>query len=56
MTDRAYCGCEVEAHDLVYVRHDGSEDPYCDYACPAARVEEAGLATGTTCVWACDPT
>jgi hypothetical protein len=54
MTDCVYCGCAVEAHDPVSVRHDGGEDSYCNYDCLAAHIEEAGLATGTACEW--DPT
>lgn len=54
MTACTYCGCDVHAHDPVFVleadagdRDDA--DPYCNYACLAAHVEEAGLATGATC-------
>lgn len=54
MTDCAYCGCRVEAHDPVYVEElDGDErvaaGAYCNYACLSAHVEEAGLADGATC-------
>ncbi|WP_201289624.1 hypothetical protein [Halobaculum saliterrae] len=50
-SDCAYCGCDVTAHDPVYVREDGSgtETPYCNYGCLSAHIEEEGLALGTTC-------
>jgi hypothetical protein len=51
MTDCVYCGCEAEAHDPVYVRHDGAEDAYCNYGCLSAHIQEAELATGTSCNW-----
>ena len=51
MTDCVYCGCEAEAHDPVYVRHDGEEDAYCNYGCLSAHIQAAALATGTTCNW-----
>lgn len=49
--DCAYCGCDVTAHDPVYVRENGSEaeTPYCNYGCLSAHIEEDGLALGTTC-------
>ncbi|RDI72033.1 hypothetical protein [Halopelagius longus] len=53
--DCTYCGCDVTAHDPVYVEEtdgDGSRLPagrFCNYGCLAAHVEEAGLAAGTTC-------
>ncbi|UIP00067.1 hypothetical protein Hbl1158_01460 [Halobaculum sp. CBA1158] len=49
--DCAYCGCDVTAHDPVYVREadEGVETPYCNYGCLGARIKEDGLATGTTC-------
>lgn len=54
MTDCVYCGCSVEAHDPVFVlegdaRDRDEADPYCNYACLTAHVEEAGLTTGATC-------
>jgi hypothetical protein len=54
MTDCVYCGCDVTAHDPVFVSEGTDADPadadaYCNYGCLAAHVEEAGLATGTTC-------
>jgi hypothetical protein len=56
MTDCAYCGCEVEAHDPVYVDEtEGGErvaaGAYCNYGCLFAHIEDEGLATGTTCNW-----
>lgn len=54
MTDCVYCGCAVEAHDPVFVTEgvDGDQsaaDAYCNYACLAAHIEEAGLTVGATC-------
>lgn len=53
--DCTYCGCDVTAHDPVYVEEtdeDGGHIPagrFCNYGCLAAHVEREGLATGTTC-------
>jgi len=54
MTDCVYCGCAVEAHDPVFVsegsdRDRSAADAYCNYACLAAHIEEAGLTVGATC-------
>ena len=52
VTDCVYCGCEVEAHDPVYVSErepDAGATPYCNYGCLAAHIETAGLAVGTAC-------
>lgn len=53
MTECTYCGCEIEAHEPVFVREGEPDGPlagqYCNYACLTAHVEEAGLATGATC-------
>ena len=54
MTDCAYCGCDVHAHDPVFVSEgspgDGSDVAgFCNYACLVAHVEAAGLTTGATC-------
>ena len=54
MTDCAYCGCDVHAHDPVFVaeERDGERveaGAFCNYACLVAHVEEAGLTTGATC-------
>lgn len=55
MTDCTYCGCEVEAHDPVFVRDDAPDGPlagsYCNYACLTAHVEEANLDAGASCNW-----
>ncbi|WP_435126259.1 hypothetical protein [Halobaculum sp. D14] len=49
----AYCGCDVTAHDPVYVREadddPDEETPFCNYGCLAAHVDAEGLAVGTTC-------
>lgn len=53
MTDCTYCGCDVHAHDPVFVSEGTDElqtaDPFCNYACLSAHIEEAGLTTGATC-------
>jgi hypothetical protein len=53
MTDCAYCGCDVTAHDPVVVFEgldtDGRGTPFCNYGCLAAFVDAEGLTTGTTC-------
>lgn len=52
--DCTYCGCDVTAHEPVYVAEteDGERvdaDQFCNYACLARHIEEAGLETGTYC-------
>lgn len=56
MTDCTYCGCDVEAHDPVFVYEerpaDGERVPagqFCNYACLSTHVEESGLADGAVC-------
>lgn len=53
MTDCTYCGCEVEAHDPVFVSEGSADDDpasqFCNYACLSAHVEESGLAEGSRC-------
>jgi hypothetical protein len=49
-----YCGCDVAAHDPVFVAEtDGDErvvaGQFCNYGCLAAHVEDEGLANGTAC-------
>ncbi|MFB6173036.1 MAG: hypothetical protein ABEI39_00180 [Halobacteriales archaeon] len=47
-----YCGCEVTAHDPVYVAEGEERAPagqFCNYACLAAHIEEADLAAGAVC-------
>jgi YHS domain-containing protein len=51
MTDCAYCGCEVEAHDPVVADHDGETYPFCNWACLVEYVDREELATGTSCNW-----
>ena len=50
----AYCGCDVAAHDPVYVSEarDGERvtvGAYCNYGCLASHIDAAGLATGSCC-------
>lgn len=52
MNDCDYCGCDVTAHDPVFVAEGVDRDPggqFCNYGCLAAYVEAEGLATGSTC-------
>ncbi|WP_435335311.1 hypothetical protein [Haloarchaeobius sp. TZWWS8] len=53
MTDCVYCESEVERHDPVYVREgdESEEQPFCNYACLAAWVDEEELTYGTSCAW-----
>ncbi|MFB6184405.1 MAG: hypothetical protein ABEI96_07605 [Haloarculaceae archaeon] len=52
-----YCGCDVTAHDPVFVREpdgDGGTErvgQFCNYACLSSHVEEADLTVGATCEW-----
>lgn len=53
-TDCTYCGCDVEAHDPVYVeeRVEGERrrtGRFCNYGCLSAHVETEELASGTAC-------
>lgn len=53
MTDACtYCGCDVTAHDPVYVREGADRTPagrFCNYACLVAHVDERDLAVGARC-------
>lgn len=54
MSDCTYCGCDVTAHDPVYVEEvvDGDRTEtgrFCNYGCLAAHVDREGLTEGTTC-------
>jgi YHS domain-containing protein len=51
MTDCAFCGCRVEAHDPVWATHDGREYAFCNWACLTSYVDREELATGTSCNW-----
>lgn len=49
-----YCGHDVYDHDPVFVEEtrDGERVPagqFCNYACLARHVEDAGLETGACC-------
>ncbi len=49
-----YCGRAVDDHEPVFVEEsrDGERVPagqFCNYACLARHVEEAGLETGACC-------
>jgi len=49
-----YWGCDVTAHDPVYVEtvESGERVPdgrFCNYGCLAAHVEIEGLTDGTAC-------
>lgn len=52
--DCTYCGCDVTAHEPVYVAEvDGGErvpaGQFCNYACLAQHIEAEGLQAGTYC-------
>ncbi|WP_248897956.1 hypothetical protein [Haloplanus halobius] len=54
MASCTYCGCDVTAHDPVYVEAtaDGERVPagqFCNYGCLAAHIEEEGLTQGAVC-------
>lgn len=52
MSDCDYCGCDVTAHDPVFVAEGVDRDPggqFCNYGCLAAYIEAQRLATGSTC-------
>ncbi|WP_169719004.1 hypothetical protein [Haloplanus natans] len=54
MSACTYCGCDVTAHDPVFVAElaDGDRLPagqFCNYGCLAAHIDEAGLTEGTAC-------
>jgi hypothetical protein len=55
MTACTYCGCDVAAHDPIFVREGEPDGPlagsYCNYACLTAHVREADLDAGATCNW-----
>lgn len=49
-----FCGCDVTAHDPVYVEEaeNGERVPggrFCNYACLAQHIEAEDLQTGTVC-------
>jgi hypothetical protein len=47
-----YCGCDVTAHDPVYVSEGAERTPagrFCTYGCLSAYVEREGLVEGTYC-------
>lgn len=51
-----YCGQDLSLHDPVYVEEtdDGERVPaggFCNYACLASHIDEAGLTTGAACEW-----
>lgn len=53
-TDCTYCGSPVHDHEPVFVaeERDGERVPagqFCNYACLARYIEEAGLETGACC-------
>lgn len=49
-----YCGSDVRDHEPVFVAegHERGREPagqFCNYACLARHIEEAGLETGACC-------
>lgn len=56
MTACTYCGCEIAAHEPVFVneRDDGERvqtGQFCNDGCLWAHIDEQDLAVGTTCEW-----
>ena len=53
-----YCGSRIFAHDPICVRDCtddcGSPMYFCNHACLAAHIDEAGLTTGDACEWSPD--
>ncbi|MFB6172469.1 MAG: hypothetical protein ABEJ23_08030 [Haloarculaceae archaeon] len=56
--DCTYCGCDVTAHDPVFVTERADEGDetvpvgqFCNYGCLVAHVEAEDLVTGTACNW-----
>lgn len=55
MTDACtYCGCDVTAHDPVFVYEGAGDDRtaagrFCNYGCLRAHVDDEGLAEGARC-------
>lgn len=54
MTNCTYCGCDVTAHDPVYVEVLGDSERvqdgrFCNYACLVQHVEAEDLHGGTVC-------
>ena len=50
--DCTYCGCDVTAHDPVYVREGVEREDagqFCNYGCLAAYLDSEDLTVGTTC-------
>ena len=49
-----YCGADVHPHNPVFVEEGSGESrhsagQFCNYACLARHIEEAGLETGACC-------
>ena len=57
-TTCAHCGSRIFAHDPICVRDCtddcGSPSYFCNHACLAAHIDEAGLTTGDACEWSPD--
>jgi hypothetical protein len=57
-----YCGSDLAGYDPVFVQETGADGErveaggFCNYACLAAHVEDAGLAQGAACEWSPDAT
>lgn len=53
-TPCTYCGADVQQHDPVFVEDgaDGNRSPagqFCNYACLARYIDDAGLEQGACC-------
>ena len=52
--DCTYCGSDVDRHDPVFVsesRDADRSDPFCNYACLSAHIDEENLVAGAACEW-----
>ncbi|MDX1745062.1 MAG: hypothetical protein R3324_03920 [Halobacteriales archaeon] len=53
-TDCTYCGADITAHDPLVLEAGFGDDrspagQFCNYACLAVHIDEAGLTTGNAC-------
>jgi hypothetical protein len=52
-----YCGSDLAGYDPVFVEETGADGgrieagAFCNYACLAAHIDDAGLTDGDACEW-----
>jgi hypothetical protein len=55
--DCQYCGTDLARYDPVFVEETGADGgrieagAFCNYACLAAHIDDAGLTDGDACEW-----